>query len=107
MTNAEFQSFVIAEFGATREELGAIRVTTARIDERQQSQGRHITALQSWQDSHDDKAEQTGRHELATAKGALVARRQVAWSWIGKASLLVVGSLLALAAPACQHLVGL
>jgi hypothetical protein len=34
MTNAEFQSFVIAEFGATREELGAIRVTTARIDER-------------------------------------------------------------------------
>ena len=110
MTDTEFQGRVLRE-------LGDINTKLAVVVERQSAQARRIMAVEAWQDAADNKAEKTGEHELAKLRCELQKRQQqqktaaqasrAAWlGWVGKAALLVMGSALAMAAPACQQLVG-
>lgn len=100
MTDAEFQGRVLAE-------LAAINTRLAVYDERRAMCLHRISALEHWHDEQDNKAEDTAEHEISELRAKLNENRNRWLGWVGKAALLVVGSLLATMAPACSQMVGL
>lgn len=85
MTIVQFQERVLRELAEIKKD---IAVAIIRID-----------ALERKQCAFEDKAEQTGRHELLKLQDE-VSNRKMEWiSWSGKALLLIIGSILATIVP--------